>query len=545
MLSAVLLLAAAQPDSEAALRSVQLAQQAFEARRGFLAPRTLGSSHGGVCDEKIGRFCYWYDGDAPPPPPEPEAIKRARLHLLELLDSAAARLPGDWWIAGQRVRYLVESDRLADAVAAARACRAEQWWCEALEGFARHAAGEDAAADSVYAAAVADMPAPQRCRWTDLTPLLDGGLRRRYSRLDCASRASFSDHLWWLAQPLLSRPGNDRRVEHYARLTMVRMLERAGSPWASPLADDLRELTLRYGWPVAWTGPLDSDFDARDVSGHERQPAFHFFPGTDAESEPGSSPWDISPPHAHERYAPLYATTFETLTPDITVFRRGESTLVVVAYDLSRDTLWGQPPDLSRVVVLARDEHLPPVLTRTEDSNRKGVMVAQAPWPATVVGFEVTQPGTLRFGRARLALAQRNLGASGLLVFDPVDSVPGDLSAVLSLVHGSATIAAGGRIGLYWEVYLTPGESVETQVNVSPRHAGLLRSMGSWFGLGRRSREMRLAWHDVADPETGMIHRAVIVDVSSLVPGRYRISVTIAARGGNVTTARELEIVRP
>src|ERR1051326_4977517 len=117
MLSAVLLLAAAQPDSEAALRSVQLAQQAFEARRGFLAPRTLGSSHGGVCDEKIGRFCYWYDGDAPPPPPEPEAIKRARLHLLELLDSAAARLPGDWWIAGQRVRYLVESDRLADAVA--------------------------------------------------------------------------------------------------------------------------------------------------------------------------------------------------------------------------------------------------------------------------------------------------------------------------------------------------------------------------------------------------------------------------------------------
>ncbi|MGE5143340.1 MAG: hypothetical protein ACM3OA_07895, partial [Acidobacteriota bacterium] len=387
------------------------------------------------------------------------------------------------------------------------------------------------------------------CRWTDLTPLLDAPLRRRFSRLDCASRVAFSAHLWWLAQPLLSRPGNDRRVEHYARLTMVRMLERAGSPWASPLADDLRELTLRYGWPVAWTGALDPEFDARDVSGHERLPAFHFFPSTDAEPEPGASPWDISPLRPHERYAPLYAKTFETLTPDITVFRRGESTLVVVAYDLSRDTVWRQQPGLSRVVVLARDEQLPPVLTRAGDSNRKGVMVAQAPWPATVVGFEVTQPGTLHVGRARLALTQWNpalVGTSGLLVFDPVDSVPGDLSAVLSLAHGSATVAAGGRIGVYWEVYgLTPGEPVETQLSVTPRHAGLLHRVGSWFGLGKRSRETELAWHESADPETGVIHRAVIVDVSSLDPGRYGVSVTIAARGRNVTTARELEIVRP
>ena len=549
MLPVVLLLAVAQSDSDAALRSVQLAQQAFESKRGFLAPRTLGSSHGGVCDERIGRFCYWYDGDAPPPPPEPDEIKHARRHLLDLLDSAAALLPGDWWIAGQRVRYLVESDRLADALAAAHACRADRWWCEALEGFARHAAGDDAAADTVYATALADMPAAQRCRWTDLTPLLDPPVRRRFSRLDCAARAAFSAHLWWLAQPLLSRPGNDRRVEHYARLTMVRMLERAGSPWASPLADDLRELTLRYGWPVAWTGALDPEFDARDVSGHERLPAFHFFPSTDAEPEPGSSPWDISPLRPHERYAPLYAKTFEALTPDITVFRRGESTLVVVAYDLSRDTVWRQQPDLSRVVVLARDEGLPPVLARAGDSNRKGVMVAQAPWPATIVGFEVTQPGTLHVGRARLALAQRTpslVGTSGLLVFDPVDSVPGDLSAVLSLAHGSATVAAGGRIGLYWEVYgLTPGEPVETQVSVTPRHTGLLRRVGSWFGLGKRSRETELSWHESTDPETGMIHRAVIVDVSSLDPGRYGVSVTIAARGRNVTTARELEIVRP
>jgi len=69
--------------------------------------------------------------------------------------------------------------------------------------------------------------------------------------------------------------------------------------------------------------------------------------------------------------------------------------------------------------------------------------------------------------------------------------------------------------------------------------------VGSWIGLGKGSRETELAWHEVTDPHTGMIHRAVIVDVSSLDPGRHTISVTVAARGRTVTTARELEIVRP
>jgi hypothetical protein len=131
-------------------------------------------------------------------------------------------------------------------------------------------------------------------------------------------------------------------------------------------------------------------------------------------------------------------------------------------------------------------------------------------------------------------------------VFDPVEQLPEDLSGVLPLVHGPTPVAAGGRIGLYWEVYgLVPGEPIETRVHVTPLHTGLLRRVGSLIGLGKRSRETELAWHEVADPQTGMIHRAVTVDVSSLDPGRYNISVVVVAQGRIVTTARELEIVRP
>lgn len=546
MLPVVLLLVAVQPDSQAALRSARDAQAAFEFRRATLAPRTL--PHSGACDEIIGRLCYWYNGDFAPPPREPDAIKRARHRLTDVLDSAALVAPGDWWIAGQRVRYLVESDRLPDALAAARGCRAEHWWCEALEGFAQHAVGDDSAADRVYGDALRDMPDSLRCRWSDLTPLLEGPLQRRFARLDCVARVPLAARLWWLAQPLLSRAGNDRRVEHFARLTMVRMLEHAGSAWSMSPGDDLREVTLRYGWPIAWTSAQGSDLEtARSISGFERQPAFHFFPDMDA-GDPGSSRWTLSPARPHERYAPVYATTFEALAPDFTVFRHGESTLVVVAYDLTGDTLWQQPA-LSRALVLARDELQPPLIVRSDTASARGVVVADAPWPAAVVSFEVAQPDTRHAGRARLALAPRDpaaVMASDLLLFDPGDSLPGDLSAALPLMHGPRPVTWGTRIGLYWEVYgVATGEAIETAVNVRPRSVGLLRRVGSLLGLGGRSRETRLSWRDAAATVGGVMRRAVIVDLTSLDPGRYHVSVDIAVRGRVVQTARELEIVRP
>src|SRR5204862_3417383 len=103
--------AAQLPDSQHILRSARSAQAEFESLRRHNLPREPG--HGGAdCDERVGRFCYWYDDDGetrppPPPPPEAAAITRARDRLLTTLDSAALALPGDAWIAGQRVRYLL------------------------------------------------------------------------------------------------------------------------------------------------------------------------------------------------------------------------------------------------------------------------------------------------------------------------------------------------------------------------------------------------------------------------------------------------------
>ncbi|HEX9167004.1 MAG TPA: hypothetical protein VF862_13915, partial [Gemmatimonadales bacterium] len=158
------------PDSARLSREARSAQAAFERARRHLLPVTTAGL--GRCDVRLGRFCYWYDEGDPPPPLEPLQIAALRERFLVRLDSLAARSPGDAWIAGQRVRYLVEAGRHAEAVEVARAC-GDSWRCSAMAGFALHAGRQFPEADSAFGVALAGMSAEQRCQWTDLTPLLE------------------------------------------------------------------------------------------------------------------------------------------------------------------------------------------------------------------------------------------------------------------------------------------------------------------------------------------------------------------------------------
>ncbi|HEY6224323.1 MAG TPA: hypothetical protein VIW26_11090, partial [Gemmatimonadales bacterium] len=139
------------------------------------------------------------------------------------------------------------------------------------------------------------------------------------------------------------------------------------------------------------------------------------------------------------------------------------------------------------------------------------------------------------------------LQLSDLLVFDPVnpvDSLPQRLDLVLPLVHGPAHVTSGARFGLYWEAYgLAPSEPIETSVDVTPLRGGLFSRIGGWIGLGKH-RATRLSWRENAQPERDVVSRAVAVDVTGVAPGRYRLAVTVRARGQVVTTDREMEIAR-
>ncbi|MGH7588196.1 MAG: hypothetical protein ACRELU_06360 [Gemmatimonadota bacterium] len=163
------------------VENARAAQSRYERVRLRHLPTTWSRS-GSVRDEIVGRIALIDDKDLEEwrPGPDPAPVADARRDLLAALEQAAAKLPEDGWIAGQRVFYHLEAGSTAPALEAARKCRGEGWWCRALVGWALHAAGEFVASESAFREALAGMPPRERERWTDLGLLLDGESARLF-----------------------------------------------------------------------------------------------------------------------------------------------------------------------------------------------------------------------------------------------------------------------------------------------------------------------------------------------------------------------------
>ena len=545
-------------DSLAVLRSARRAQDGFEiTRRANLPLRPSGSN--GARYQIIGRIRYLYErgADDDSAPPEPAQIRQARTRLLAALDVAGASLPGDEWIAGQRVRYLLEDSQPRLAAQVVEQCRAVRSWCEALGGLVQHASGEFAAAESLFSTALADMPEEERCRWSDITPLLDDKLADRYRQLDCASRAAFEKRWWWLAQPLYSVAWNDRRTEHLARQTMVRIEQGRRTTFGLDWANDLRDLLLRYGWPTWWTRdpPMSSLLVTEPtIAGHDPSPAFQFTPGARAFDSPGDTKpedWSPEPLEGRERYAPRYAKTLEYLDHQLGVFRRGDSCVVVAAYDLSKDTaLAGQPARAG--LVLTRSEREVVVSNHETRLNHPDVLVATVPCSRQVLSLEVVVPVRRGVARARYGLSpDENARMSDLLLLEGSDSLPSDLAAAVPHALATRRMRADRPLGLFWEVQgLSPaGEEVTTSLTVTRQGTGWLRRAVEAVGLATPRRDVSLEWAEILVPrvETPTVAgRSLALDLASLSPGHYRIEVTVTARGrASTAVRRDIELVQP
>jgi hypothetical protein len=384
-------------DPDALANAARASQVQFEQFRRANLPESHSSRGGGSCDEQVGRFCYWYDEKEPPAPREPDRIREARAKLIALLDSAAATNPANLWVASQRVRYLSEARRDRDAIAAAGACRGETWRCGILMGFALHEAGDYVRADSAYQAALRVMQARERCDWEDISLLLDEELLPRYRAQQCgdSARVEFERRVWWLARPLFSTPANDARTEHYARVTMAHMLTEAPSAHEGGFDQDERELLLRYSWPRAWSragggfggGPSS-------VVGHEPTPAYPYLPNALVYDNPvntDSLRWTTRPGVVHARYAPAYATPLLRLEHQSALFRRGDSSLVVLAYDLRSDSALARASDVRAALVLTRGDERDATIVRAPNKSR-GVITAHSVWAPLLMSAEVTSP---------------------------------------------------------------------------------------------------------------------------------------------------------
>jgi hypothetical protein len=531
----------AASDSLHLLRRAREAQRDFERTRRANLPYDFDGGSG-RCDERIGRYCYWYESSSTAVLRESKAVGRARQRLLDDLAAAGRRLPADDWIVGQQVRYLAEHGRADLAVISLQRCRATRWWCDALEGFARHTGHDFEGADLAFGRALQEMPEAQRCAWNDLEPLLDDG-GRVYRALSCAKRQAVIERIWWLARPLYSRPGNDLRTEHYARHTMALLLEDAATADGVPWGDDTRELVVRFGWPTHWARSFDlGRAQPPPILGHEPSPSFWLLPAP-ALAEPWADVtelrWDPARERPPARYAPPYAAGFAPIErTQFARFRRGDSTLIVAAFDLTSDSVFATRPVDLRLAV-ARDPATPVVVERAPPGRPLGALAVRAPWRPAVVSLEAVGVDT-RWVARRRAMAPPDPGGlppvvSDILLFAPVDVLPESLEAALPRALDAPVVSVGQRVGLYWEMYHEPDSMAPVEIAVTALKA---RSRGKapypvgrpWCPFAGES-PVRLRWREEPGAPPRGAGRAVALDLRPLSRGRYVITIQVSVAG--------------
>lgn len=538
-------------DSARVRRQARDAQSTFESRRVNLLPFQMASS--GRCEERIGRMCYWWEGrHAPPMPAEPAAIAGLRQKLINDLERAAALVPGDDWVVGQLVRYLIEAERTTDAERVARErCRADPWWCLALAGWAAHEGERFGRAEEAFASALAAMPGSERCRWEDISDLLESPRASRYDRMSCDEKRAETARLMWIARPLLSADGNDLLTEHYARQTMERVLRASRSPHGMSWGNDLRELLVRYGWSVAWTRSRERSYTSMSagVSGTGRPVSLYFFPIDAVFDEPATlntSSWRLEDPRARTRYAPRWASVITTPRHQTARFLRGDTVVVLAAFDVSADTAFRD--SLDAALVLAPSHPGPRTVVRTRSATR-GRFMARAPRAgAEAVSLELLDRQRRAASRARSALPTANDARepSELLLFDPdgADPPPRDLDDAAARMLTSSSVRTGSKTGVYWELYdLSRADSIgDVSLSVERERGGTWRRAAEAIGLVGRRLPVTLEWRDRTSPGSRIERRSVVVDLTGIPPGRYNLSLDVRIGRRHVRTVRRLDI---
>jgi hypothetical protein len=542
-------------DSARLVRGAHSAQSSFESFRRLRLP--IQDRGSGPCDVRVGRYCYWRgDDDEQPPPEEDRRIGDRRDELIRVLDSAAHAAPADQWVTGQLVRYLVEAGRTDQARSFAnRDCEASADWCAALAGYAAHAGKAFAAADSAFEHALSAMEPGERCRWLDVSDMLDDESAKRYDGMDCAARERFFRRAAWLGAPLYSISTTDLFTEHLSRVTRAHMAERSASPDGVSWGDDVDALMTRYGWPRWYSRSLPSTGSQLDASitGHDAGMPYDFFPrlrAIDHFAHVTDDDWKLDDAHAPTGYAPSYARSMHHLPSQIATFRRGDSVLVVAAWDARKDTtLLGRALDATLNVVA---DSMPTVRSSSHTTpGERGSLVAgtlavAAAIDSGVVSLELLAADDRRAARRRLGIPARARGAIGLsdvLLYNGATDSASELDQVRESMLASTNLSSR-VVGAYWEVYGLSAQSgpVQFSLSVEPFDIGWTRRLAQRVGLTDPATGLRLQWQDAPRTVNGILSRAVRVDLSRLRGGKYRLTLAATTRDGSATSSREIEV---
>jgi hypothetical protein len=543
-------------DSSGVLARARREQSRFERGRVRLLPVSW-QGRGGACDEVVGRFCAWFDGDENRLPEEPAGVAEDREALLAHLDSVQSLLPAEGWLTGQRVWYRGEAGRWDLALEVARTCGADPWWCHALLGLSFHGLGRYEDAERAFSAALAVMEPGMAERWTDTRWLLRGDARRALDEARRAEGDAALDRLWTLSDPLLLIPGNDRKTEHFARWTAATLLRTSRTPFGISWGRDSDELTVRMGWEVAWERVRDSG-PGESVVGHHKPEGRDFLPRGPAVLHPSrAAPDALQPGRRSPRsiYTPASAPLVMPMDGQVAVFPRGGQVVVVATHYLPVDTVTDAARDsiLARAA-LATASGLPErsglflipdgggrILAVEASGEGEGALLLQAPAGGWVVGVEHWAPSRYRAGRFRRGLRSDTVPPdvatlSDLLLAEPGAGDPATLREAARQALARPRVGRGRAVRVVWEVNGLGWreEEVAYKMSVEPAGRGLFRRLGQALGVLSPPRPLTLSWSEPGPSAPAPVLRSVTLEPGALPPGEYRIVLEARVAGREV-----------
>lgn len=556
-------------DSARILRDARRAQEDFERFRETRIPAEL-ARRGGRCDEPVGRLCLMFGDGGEPQPIEsaPRPVVEARRDLLVLFAEAAREIPGDAWLAGMRVHYLVEAEDLLGARQVVQTCQAAGWWCAALRGYVAQEDGEWVEAGDAFLEMLSTMPPGEAHRWTGEQWILERAGRAFLDVRDPAERERRRALVWRLSDPLFMVPGNDRWTAHMARLVQVRILEDARNPFGLEWDEDLEQILIRYGWALGWErsrqlpnmqgGQLQQNRMTARLDPYRQR----FVPTADPlEAFPatGEGALEVRGRREPTGYAPAYARRWENLRTQTARFLRDDQLVVVHAFAppapaeaqedvVAGDDLFGGPPPAAAGPSLPLDFRsalflLPVEGPVVEDGPQplqegqalEGVWRVGVPRGDYVLSMEGWSRIESRAWRARQGLPdlprpEGPLAASDPVFLDPgADLLPASLEEAVEQMLPRVEFSRGELLRIGWEVYgLSEGQVASVSLGLEQPERSLLRAIGEFFRVLDPVQPVTIRWDDAETERPGVVFRSVNLELPDLSPGTYDLILEIS-----------------
>jgi hypothetical protein len=237
------------------------------------------------------------------------------------------------------------------------------------------------------------------------------------------------------------------------------------------------------------------------------------------------------------------------------MFRRGDSALVVVAYNTNEFPEFRNTP-LEAALTVSPGEAPRPFQTRKSGGDGSGIFTLKAPWTPLIMSAEVAAPGKYAVARARYGISPpyaigTRVSVSDLLFFKPYGTFPVNADSAIPHALSTERVRANEKLGVFWEAYGTDpqGEAMKislTVVREIPDDPGFLRRRAQALRLAREVTPVSVTVNDVSAFGSRVSPRALELDISTLPRGSYIVQLEIEVNGQYVVRAdHRIEIIGP